>query len=485
MKYPIENAKKTTNAYLYGLKHPIMLRVYSILIFFLLGIQLLVAQSVQDIINQVSQPNLELVVAELSGEQATVINGTTQTIASRVQSNNDLTAEYLEERLSALPSLNVEVQNFNTSGKNVIATQLGQTNPDEIYLVCAHYDSVTTFCADDNATGVAAVLEIARILSTQCIDKTIVYALWDEEEIGLRGANFYAQEAADTSNGNTRDNIIAVLNMDMIGYDGDSPGTPGDNDFDIDVRDIANSLTIKDDLLNLLNMYTFDLNPIVVDPGTSASDHSRFWQQNYSAVLVGESWETNDQTPDYHTSNDRIDDIDFPYMTEITKLVGAYLATKVQLVDLDNTVTVNGTSLSSNDLGATYQWINCDTYMPISGANQRTFTPSSNGNYAVEVSNGICTERSTCFNFNILSTESFDADVINVYPNPTKTLLFIDNPFNLKLSAEVIDISGKQILKQQSTNRTITLDIKNQPKGIYFVKVNSSSKASSFKIVKE
>jgi len=298
------------------------------IICFIACIHLSYSQSIQDLIDQVSNSNLQLSVGELSGEQAAMINGTMQTITSRVESNNNLAADYIKERLEALPNLTVEFQNFNTSGKNIIATQIGKTNPDNIYLVCAHYDSVTTFCADDNATGVSAVLEIARILSAECTDNTIVYALWDEEEIGLRGANFYAQQAADTSNGNTRDNILGVINMDMIGYDGDAPGTAGDNEFDIDVRNIANSLEIKDDLLSILNTYTFDLNVIVVDPGTTASDHSRFWSQGYSAVLVGESWETNDQTPDYHTSGDQKEDIDFQYMTELTKLVTAYMATK-------------------------------------------------------------------------------------------------------------------------------------------------------------
>ncbi len=116
------------------------------------------SQSIQDIINEVSNSNLQLSVNELSGEQATIINGVSQTIVNRVQSNNDLAADYIEERLAGLPNLSVSIQEFNTVGKNIIATQLGQTNPEDIYIVCAHYDSVTTFCADDNATGVSAVL---------------------------------------------------------------------------------------------------------------------------------------------------------------------------------------------------------------------------------------------------------------------------------------------------------------------------------------
>ena len=228
-----------------------MKRIFTV-IYFVFGLsQLVYSQSIQDLMNQVSNANLQLAVSELSGEQATMINGSLQTITSRVYNNNDLAADFIKERLEAFPNLTVEFQNFNTSGKNVIATQLGQTNPDNIYLVCAHYDSVTTYCADDNATGVAAVIEIARIMSTQCTDNTIIYALWDEEEIGLRGANFYASEAVDETNGNTRDNILGVINMDMIGYDGDAPGTAGDNEFDIDVRNIANSIGIKDDLISI------------------------------------------------------------------------------------------------------------------------------------------------------------------------------------------------------------------------------------------
>jgi len=317
----------------------VLLSVLSVFITFTLSY----AQSIEDLMNDVSDTNLQLSVAELSGEQAAIINGTSQTITNRVQSNNDLAASYIEERLLALPDLTVTIQEFNTVGKNIIATQIGKTNPEHIYMVCAHYDSVTTFCADDNATGVSAVLEIARILSEQCTDNTIIYALWDEEEIGLLGANYYAQQAADVTNGNIRDNILGVINMDMIGYDGDAPGTPGDNEFDIDVRNIANSIGIKDDLLSILNTYTLDLNPIVVNPGTTASDHSRFWNQNYSAVLVGESWETNDQTPDYHTANDRQEDIDFQYMTELTKLVTAYVATKAVI---NNALSVNAFSAS-------------------------------------------------------------------------------------------------------------------------------------------
>ena len=176
-------------------------------------------------------------------------------------------------------------------------------------------------------------------------------------------------------------------------------------------------------LIQQKNTYTFDLNEIVVNPGTTASDHSRFWNQGYSAVLVGESWETNDQTPDYHTSNDRVEDIDFQYMTELTKLVLAYTATKANLIAVDNTVTQTATDLTSNQATGSYQWINCDTNTPISGATNQSFTPSTNGNYAVEVTNGGCTEVSNCVNFSVLSNEEFQPNEIKVYPR-LRSILF-------------------------------------------------------------
>ncbi len=460
-------------------------RIVFTLLSLLLCLNVSFSQSIQDIINEVSNSNLQLSVNELSGEQATIINGVSQTIVNRVQSNNDLAADYIEERLAGLPNLSVSIQEFNTVGKNIIATQLGQTNPEDIYIVCAHYDSVTTFCADDNATGVSAVLEIARVLASQCFDNTIVYALWDEEEIGLRGANYYAQQAADETNGNSRDNILGVINMDMIGYDGDAPGTAGDNDFDIDVRNIANSIAIKDDLITILNTYTFDLNVLVVNPGTTASDHARFWNQGYSAVLVGESWETNDQTPNYHSSNDRAEDIDFQYMTELTKLVAGYATTKAGLIVVDNTITQTPTSLISNDISASYQWYDCNTNSAITDATSQTFMPTSSGSYAVEISSGNCTEQSNCVPFSVLSTEEFSIQEVHVFPNPVTSILKIDNFTKQALTITINDISGKIINTVKSQKRLTEINLENESSGIYFVNIISKTKSSTFKIIKE
>ncbi|WP_299117731.1 M28 family peptidase [uncultured Winogradskyella sp.] len=290
------------------------------------------AQFVQDVVNGIRADSLERKVEELADQKETSINGTLSTIITRVQSNNDLAAEYIKDHFEALNNITINDQSFNAGagiGRNIIATQTGTVTPNNIYLICAHYDSVATFCADDNATGTSAVLEIARVLSQYETENTIVYALWDQEEIGLRGSNFYAEEAS--ANG---DNIVAVVNMDMMGYQNQ---IANDNNFDIDLRNIGTSVQIKDDLLVLQPTYAPNLVPLVVNPGTPASDHKPFWDEGYGAVLVGESWQTGDQTPFYHSSNDRLSTIDMPYYHEMVKLVAAYTATKAEIVRLLST----------------------------------------------------------------------------------------------------------------------------------------------------
>jgi len=438
------------------------------------------SQTVQELIDKVDLNVLELRVSEFSGEQSTFVGGNQVTILNRQQTDNDLAAQYINEKFQLLDNLVVTEQEFNSNGKNIIATQTGKTNPNDIYLICAHYDSVSNYCADDNATGTAAVLEVARILSTQCLENTIIYALWDEEEIGLRGSNFYANYA-ETNNLN----ILSVINMDMIGYDSDQDGQPGDNDFDIDVRDLHGSLTIKDDLLALLNTYTFNLNPIVVDPGTTASDHASFWGKGFPAVLVGESWETSDETIYYHSSADRLSTLDLPYFKELTKLVTAYMATKGNLLAINNSVTTTSTFITANQNGANYQWLDCDTNILLAGETNQTFVPTVSGNFAVEVTVGSCIEKSDCISFNTLNVEEFATDDFHISPNPVTNLLKIHTHLNESFSVQLFNISGKLVMDKLLNNKETALDVSSLSVGTYFLKIKMNNTSKTFKILKE
>lgn len=123
------------------------------------------------------------------------------------------------DRLTEL-GYQVDLMDYGT-GVNVIGRRLGKTTPDEVVVVAAHYDHISD-CrgADDNASGVAATLEIARLLAKAEFDRTIHIACWDEEEDGLIGSEAYV--AAITGTG---EQIVMNFNFDMIGFTSDAPNS--------------------------------------------------------------------------------------------------------------------------------------------------------------------------------------------------------------------------------------------------------------------
>ena len=189
------------------------------------------------------------------------------------------------------------IQSFSTTGKNVLGVQTGTEFPNQKYIICAHYDDMpsgtTAPGADDNASGTAAVIEAARIFSQYDFPFTIIYALWDEEEQGLIGSEYYATQAQ-----NAGDSILGVINLDMIGYDGN-----GDGNADVHNSSVANTSQIKDKMLEVNLLYGINLDLDVV-PAQPYSDHQSFLDHGYGAILLIE--DDNDFHPYYHTVNDLI-----------------------------------------------------------------------------------------------------------------------------------------------------------------------------------
>jgi hypothetical protein len=209
--------------------------------------------------------------------------------------------------------LNTYDQNYSASGRNVFAIQTGTDYPDQQFIICAHYDDMPGAIApgaDDNASGTAAVLEAARILSQVQTPYTVIYALWDEEEIGLVGSGYYAQQAFLAG-----DNILGVLNLEMFGWDGNDDGK-----FEIHTRPIAGSVNLANLIVQLENIYQISLTPLVQNPGTTASDHSSFWNQGYTAIVYSQAFFSGDGNPYYHTSNDRIIYFNLGYFYSMSRL---------------------------------------------------------------------------------------------------------------------------------------------------------------------
>ena len=260
---------------------------------------------------------------ELSGEKTCMVKGKLTTIKNRVSKNgNDVAADYLKGRLEAY-GFTVTDQKYSTGGRNIFTEQKGALYPDKKFVIGAHYDSMADYCADDNASGCSALLEVVRILSKFKFKYTIVYAFWDEEEQGLVGSAYYAKQAKNSSV-----NIMGALNMDMIGYDSNS-----DNKFEIHTKS-GGSLTMSDKLQQINTAYSFKLSPIVKNPGTDRSDHASFWSQGYSAIHFSEAFFSGDGNPDYHKSTDRINLFNLPYFYQLSRLSLSAIATFAEPYDV-------------------------------------------------------------------------------------------------------------------------------------------------------
>ncbi len=290
---------------------------------------------VQQVINNVNIDSLTQFVNELSGEVPVIINGQPVTITSRYYntSTNDKAADYLKQKFDAY-GLQTFDQTFSY-GRNVYGIQTGAVYPDQYFIICAHYDDMPSSGlapgADDNGSGTCAVIEAARVLKDYTFDYSIIYAVWDAEELGLLGSAYYAQ--------NTTLNILGVINMDMIAWDSNN-----DNLAEIHTRNIANSVALKDSMLMVNTDYSVGIQPSVINPGITASDHASFWNQGITAVLLIENY-YGDFNQYYHTSNDLIDHYNFPYFEKCSKLC---IGTLSLMANVEGIVPVELTSFTAD-----------------------------------------------------------------------------------------------------------------------------------------
>jgi len=139
----------------------------------------------------------------------------------------------------------------------------------------------------------------------------------------------------------------------------------------------------------------------------------------------------------------------------ITASGGCSQASNVQIVEVvgvDNSVSVTGASLTANQTGAVYQWLDCDNgNQEILGEEDMLFTAIENGNYAVEVTLNGCVETSQCVNVNGLSNGELEVVYMNdPYPNPTFGNISIElYKSSVRSKIEVLDLTGKVIFKEK------------------------------------
>jgi len=207
---------------------------------------------------------------------------------------------------------------------NIEAEIPGTTQPHEIVVVGAHYDSIYgSPGANDNGTGVAAVLKIARLLKDEAPKRTVRFVAFANEEppffkTAAMGSRVYARAAHDRG-----DTIVAMYSLETIGFYTDEPGSqrapfplglfyPHTGNFVIFVSNIGSHALLRRSVATFRHASAFPAEsfagPAFV-PGVDWSDQWSFWREDYPAVMVTDT--APYRYPYYHTPADTPDKIDY------------------------------------------------------------------------------------------------------------------------------------------------------------------------------
>ena len=213
--------------------------------------------------------------------------------------------------------MGLSVRYCDTSNiRNIEATLYGRDTTN-IIIICAHYDTVSSSPgADDDASGISAVLSMAKIMSKYTFEHTVRFVCFSGEEQGMVGSRYYAGVCY-----NNKEYIVTVLNMDMIGYT-----TTDSNKVNIKVN--TGSEWIFDFSKNVSQLYSDYCNIQLYSIGADTrSDHVSFWDKGYDAIQYLEY----NSNPYYHTANDTIDKMNIDYTTRLSRLI---LATLVDIAKM-------------------------------------------------------------------------------------------------------------------------------------------------------
>lgn len=239
------------------------------------------------------------------------------------------------------------------SGVNVVGTLAGET--DELVVLSAHYDHIAD-CpgADDNASGVAGALEVARALAGAAFTRTIVVTCLDEEEAGLRGSAALAEELSTAD-------VAVVFNFDMVGYASDAddsqafPGPLADR-----FPALAEELVAHDYRGDFVAIVTDELaEPVALDLEAraesigrlagvmsltaeeklddaysllAASDHASFWAHGVPALQIFDTGVFRNAAYHCTAGLDTVDRLDHAFTTDVLRATVATIAAAAGLV---------------------------------------------------------------------------------------------------------------------------------------------------------
>jgi hypothetical protein len=249
-------------------------------------------------------------------------------------------ADYITESLQSL-GYEMAEHLFPDNGRafrNVIATRCGLKRPHERVVVLAHYDTVAgTPGADDNASGVAVLLEMAWVLAQSRFERTVQFVGVSLEEnekdydpcSGTRGSRALATHAR--KNGW---DIEGVVVLESVAYADDScvqtlpPGiaipVPDSGNF-VAVIGNERSRELLDGFERAVEQYQIDLPHVVLAvpgngellPDSRRSDHAPFWDEGFRAVMVTDT--TNFRNPHYHRPTDTLATLNLEFAAKVCR----------------------------------------------------------------------------------------------------------------------------------------------------------------------
>jgi Zn-dependent M28 family amino/carboxypeptidase len=246
--------------------------------------------------------------------------------------NLKASASYIEKAITEM-GYEVKKQEYMVMGERVENLEwelTSERHPEEIILVGAHYDSASgSPGANDNASGVAAVLEIARLLKTKKLSRTIRFITFVNEEppffqTGKMGSRIYASRSRQRG-----EKIIAMFSLETIGYYSHEKGSqnypfplsffyPDAGNFIAFVGNVSSRSLVQEALEIFRSKTAFPSEGIAAPgwfPGIGWSDNWSFWKEGYPAIMITDT--ALFRYPYYHTHQDVPDNIEYEQMSRV------------------------------------------------------------------------------------------------------------------------------------------------------------------------
>ena len=250
-------------------------------------------------------------------------------------------ARYIEDTLTGF-GYTPSAQRFTTDGvtvRNIEVEIAGSAHAGEIVIVGAHYDSVQGATgANDNGSGVAAVLELARLARALRPARTLRFVLFVDEEppffkSGEMGSRKYARRARERG-----ENIVAMFSLETIGYYSDATRSqhypppfslfyPDTANFIAFVANLGSRSLLHEAIASFRRHAQFPSEAVAAPafiPGIDWSDHWSFWREGYPALMVTDT--APFRYPQYHTAADTPDKVDFGRLARVVSGLRAMLS---------------------------------------------------------------------------------------------------------------------------------------------------------------